>query len=105
MAVASEISFLIFILMSLSFLGLIQLLGGPKIIEPFDFIWLSGGILGVAGACTIATGIPCAGALAIFGIASFTKYLFFGDAFTMAIFIPIFVILIYIVSRLARGGG
>jgi len=105
MAVTTEISALIFILLVLSFLGIVGILGGPKIISTFDFIWLAGGFLGVAGACVVATGIPCAAALAVFGIASFTKYLLTSDVFTMAIFIPLFVVLIYIVSRLARGGG
>jgi len=101
----TEIAFLIFILMFLSFLGLIQYLGGPQVISPFDYFWLAGGIVGIAGTCVIATGIPCAASLIVFGLASFTKYLIFGDVYTMAMFVPLFVVLIYVVSRLARGGG
>jgi hypothetical protein len=105
MPLSTEVEVLLFVLMVLSFLGLIQYLGAPQIISPFDFFWLAGGMVTVTGACVISTGIPCAGALAIFGIASFTKYLLWGDVYTMAIFVPLFVVLIYIILRLGRGGG
>lgn len=101
---AFEVKALASILAFLSFLGLINLIGGPKIIDIFDFAWLSGGIIGVAGACVIATGLPCAGALAIFGFGSLLKYLLVpSNPFFLAIFLPIFVLLIYIVAKLGRG--
>lgn len=103
---AYEVTALIGILGFLSFLGLINILGGPKILDIFDFAWLGGGIIAVAGSCAIATGLPCAGALAVFGIGSLLKYLLVpSNPLFMAIFLPIFVILIYIIAKLGRGTG
>lgn len=100
-----EVKVLISILGFLAFLGLINLLGGPKILDVFDFAWLAGGIITVAGSCVVATGLPCAGALAIFGFGSILKYLLVpSNPLFMAIFLPIFVLLIYIVAKLGRGG-
>jgi hypothetical protein len=77
-----------------------------KIISPFDFVWFTGGILGVAASCSIWTGIPCAAALAIFGLVSFFNYLVINyEVVKFLIFMPVIATLIYIVARLGRGGG
>jgi hypothetical protein len=77
-----------------------------KIISPFDFVWFSGGIIGVASACVIASGIPCAGALAIWGITTVWQYVIVSIEWVkLLIFTPLVVTLIFIISRLARGGG
>jgi hypothetical protein len=77
-----------------------------KLISPFDFVWFTGGIIGVAGACVIATGLPCAGALAIWGITTVWNYLIVSIEWVkLLIFTPLVVTLIYIISKLGRGGG
>jgi hypothetical protein len=81
-----------------------------RILSNFDFIFLSGSIVGVSAACSIITGFGCVAALGIFAIANFILYFVIPNASTFAfikplIVIPITLIITYIVSRLARGGG
>jgi hypothetical protein len=77
-----------------------------KIISPFDFAWFTGGIISVAGACVIASGIPCAVALGVFGFISVWNYLIVSIEWVkLLIFTPLVVTLIYIISKLGRGGG
>jgi|YelNatPaOPRAMG01_1025707.scaffolds.fasta_scaffold19908_4 hypothetical protein len=77
-----------------------------KIISPFDFVWFTGGIIGVAASCSVWTGIPCAAALAVFGLVSFFNYLVVNyEVVKLLIFMPVIATLIYVVARLGRGGG
>ena len=92
----------------LAFLGLMMLIVPPeyRFMNIFDFAWLTGGILGVGGACAIATGIPCAAALAVFGIVGFFNYMVINvNWIKILIFTPIALIMIYLITRIARGGG
>lgn len=103
-----EVNWIFGLLVFLSFLGVMSLFvpEGMKVMNLFDFAWLGTGIIGVAGACAIATGIPCAAALAIFGVATLLEYIVVSNSIIkVLIFLPIIVTLIYIVSRLGRGGG
>jgi hypothetical protein len=97
-----------FILFFMSILGFFSLFLPPplRVMSPFDFVWFGGGMLGVAGACAVATGVPCAIALGIFGVVSLITYVVILVSWIkLLIFMPIVVIVIYIASRLARGGG
>ena len=81
-----------------------------QVLSSFDFIFLSGSIIGVGAACSIITGIGCAAALGIFTIANFILYFILPQVTTFAfikplIIIPITVIITYIIARLGRGGG
>jgi len=77
-----------------------------KIIEPFDFLWFGGGLLSVSGACVIATGLPCAAALAVFGVGTILQYLVIKvEYLKVLIFMPMIITLVYLMSRLGRGGG
>ena len=77
-----------------------------KFIEPFDFVWWVGGIIGVAGACVVWTGLPCAGAIAIWGIGTVYKYVVVNlEWLKLLVFTPLVVTMIYIIMKLARGGG
>jgi hypothetical protein len=110
MAATSETQLILTLMAFLAFLTFISNLPDTpkeyKIISPFDFTWFSVGILGVAGSCTIWSGIPCAAALAVFGIVSIFNYLVIAyDIVKLLIFMPVIVTLIYIVARLGRGGG
>ena len=92
----------------IAFLSFMSLISPPeyRVIDTFDFVWFAGGLIGVASACVIATGIPCAGALAIFGIVSIWQYLIVNfEWLKLLIFFPLVIVIIYIVSRLGRGGG
>lgn len=72
----------------------------------FDFAGLGLGIVGVAGACAIATGIPCGVAIAIYSVYNFVQYYILSDSvLKLVIFLPISIMLIYIIMRIARGGG
>jgi len=104
----SEVGALVSILFFLAILGFFATIAPAeyKILEPFDFFWLAGSFIGIAGTCAIATGLPCAGALAIVGVTTFLKYLVVGvEWFKSIVIIPIMVILIYLAVRIARGGG
>jgi hypothetical protein len=77
-----------------------------KIITPFDFAWFAAGVLGVAGSCVIFTGVPCAAALAVFGLLSIFNILVVANNIVkLLVFMPVIAALIYIVARLGRGGG
>jgi hypothetical protein len=110
MSVTTETQIILTLMAFLAFLTFISNLPDTpneyKIITPFDFAWFTGGVLGVAGACSIWTGLPCAAALAVFGIVSFFNYLVVAyDVVKLLIFMPVIATLIYIVARLGRGGG
>jgi hypothetical protein len=110
MSITTETQIVLTLMAFLAFLTFISNLPDTpneyKIISPFDFIWFTGGILGVAASCSIWTGIPCAAALAIFGLVSFFNYLVINyEVVKLLIFMPVIVTLIYIVARLGRGGG
>lgn len=74
-----------------------------QFLSSFDAIFFAGAFLTVAGACAIATGLACAGALAFF---SFTGFFFVQNTLVfLMVFTPIVVTIAYVISRLARAGG
>ena len=96
------------ILIFLAVLGFISTLTPPdfKIMNPFDFAWFTTGIIGVSSACVIFSGVPCAGALAVWGLLTVLQYLILtADWLKLLIFTPLSAIIIYIVAKLGRGGG
>lgn len=59
--------------------------------------------IGIAGACVISTGIPCAAAVvigSIFGLVTVTNTLF-----NTLIILPSMIVLAFVMARLARGNG
>jgi len=103
----TPIRFLLTLMVFLGFLGYISTLeGAPKIIEPFDFAWFVGGMIAVTSACVVWSGVPCAGAIAVYGLATMFQYIFvYQDWLKTLIFTPLIVTLIYLILRLGRGGG
>lgn len=104
----AEVGALVSILFFLAVLGFFSTIAPSefKVLEPFDFAWLGGSFIGIAGTCAIATGLPCAGALAVVGIVSLWKYFIVNvEWFKTIVITPILVILIYLAVRIARGGG
>jgi hypothetical protein len=102
-----ETKILMYILFFLAFVGFINTIM-PKeyqFLNAFDMVWFSGGIVGVAGSCAVATGLICAAALAIFGLTSMLAYIVFSLGWIKLLMMPVVVIIAYIVMRLARGGG
>jgi hypothetical protein len=92
----------------LSFLGFISALAPIQfqVLSPFDFAFLGGSFIGVAGTCAIVTGIPCAVALVVFGAVSvLSQFITPVTWIKTLIFIPISMIMLYLAVRLARGGG
>ena len=77
-----------------------------NIFGSFDFAFLGGSVIGVAGACAIVTGIPCAAALAVFGVLSFLNFVVFNQSILKGlIIIPLVLIITYLMARLAKSGG
>jgi len=77
-----------------------------KFFQPFDFAWWVGGIISVTGACVVWSGIPCAAAIAIWGLLTVFNYVVVTQEWLkLLIFTPIVVTMIYVVMKLARGGG
>lgn len=104
----TETKFILAFMVFLSFLGFMSLYLPEELqfIEPFDFIWFSGGIIGIGGACVITSGVPCAIALAIFGIGTVWQYIIVSQEWlTLLLFTPLVVTLIYLMTKLGRGGG
>jgi hypothetical protein len=103
-----ETKILMTIMFFMSVLGFmsIYLPVSMQVLSPFDFVWFGGGIVGVAGACAVATGLLCAPALVIFGVVSMFAYIVILVSWIkLLIFMPIVVVVVYLASRLARGGG
>ena len=104
-----ETRFILFVMLYLGFLAFLMNTDIPeelKVIKPFDFVWFAGGIVGVAGACTVVTGVPCPVALGLFTVGTFLNYVISQSSWIkFIIFLPIITTLIYIVARLGRGGG
>lgn len=94
---------IVLFLTSLSFFGVL-------LAPVFTFItieslgWFSGATIAVAGVCVVATGIPCAAAIAIYTAVTFlTTY--FSSVFswiTTLILTPISIILVLYIAKVAR---
>lgn len=106
--ISTELGFILFMSSFLAILGYFMSLlpSTMQFINTFDFLILGGGFIGVAGTCAIVTGIPCAGALIVFGLINVYQYIIVTNSLIkLIIFTPIIIGLVYVVSRLARGGG
>ena len=106
----TETGVIIFIVFFLAFLGLISAISEYKIVDTFDFLWFGGSLLGLATACSlnipIVGGIACGAAVTIFGAVTFLKYVLWGgELIKLMIFLPLIAVLLYVISRLIRGGG
>lgn len=101
-----------------AFMSLLVVMGMPtgyQFMGAFDFVWLGGGLVTVTAACVVITGVPCAAAEAIFGFATLLTYIGIpvitsgtvgAEAVIRAVIMtPLSLLLIYIISKLARGGG
>jgi hypothetical protein len=95
MGIMFFVAFLIFIT-----LGIQSSNPSFQIMNAFDFGLFVVEIIGVAGTCVLATGIPCAAAMGFFG---FTTFFIFSSTVFWIIFTPITVVLAFIIARLARG--
>jgi hypothetical protein len=100
---------IVLFLSSLGFLVGIFTLAIPS----FTFItiqslaWFTGGTIAVTAACVVATGLPCAAAIAIYAaITAVSTYFTASTSYTWIstlIFTPLSIILIIFISKLARG--
>lgn len=108
MADANETGILAGIIFFLAFVGFVSIYlpTSFKIISPFNFIFLTAQITAVATACVVTTGIPCAAVLIVAFIANllaiFTAY---QTIIQTLIITPISIIIVFILMRLAKGGG
>jgi hypothetical protein len=103
-----EYKALAFIVAFIAFLGFMSTIAPPEfvILKPFDFIWFAGSFIGLTTVCVVATGIPCAGGIVVFGMVSLYQYFIVSvDMIKLLVFTPLLVVLIYIAMRLAKGGG
>lgn len=103
-----ETGVLITVLFFLAIMGFFSTIAPPeyKVMDVFDFAWLAGSFISIAGTCAIETGLLCAGALAAVSVVSFWQYFVVTvEWFKTLIITPILVILIYLAVRIARGGG
>ena len=104
----AETQIILFITFLLAFAGLVNfyLPTEYQFVNSFDFFYLTSGIIGISGACVIVSGIPCAIAIGIFGLTGIFQYILVsGEWIKILIFTPLITTLIYVISRLGRGGG
>lgn len=104
----SELGFIIFISSFLSILTflMLSLPEAMRFINIFDFAIFGGNIILVAGTCVIATGLPCAVGLGVFAVINIIQYILVENfIIKLLIFTPLTIGIIYVMSRLARGGG
>jgi hypothetical protein len=71
-----------------------------QMMNVFDFGIFVAEIVAVSGTCVIATGLPCAGAMAFFG---FTTFFMFSNTLFWVIMTPLTVVVAFIIAKLARG--
>jgi hypothetical protein len=108
--ISTELGLIVFIV---AFFGIyIFLTSQPD--TPSDFKFLSStslyiftaGIPAIAGTCAVATGIPCAIGLGFYAVANLiSAYYSSSTLIALIVMTPMMVGVIYIVSKLARGGG
>jgi hypothetical protein len=96
------------IIVFLAFLGFMSTITPAEyiVVSPFNFLTLGAGFIGVAGACAVATGIPCAVALVVFGVINILGMFVTGISWLKTIlFVPFTMAILYLAVRIARGGG
>lgn len=77
-----------------------------RFVSLIDLGWLMVSFVGVAGSCAVATGLPCAGALAVFSFINLFQYIVVtNDIIKTLLFTPIVMAIMYLAIRIARGGG
>jgi hypothetical protein len=108
--ISTELGFLIFIMSFFGIYTFIVLLPNfpnqMKLITPLSSSVLLVGFPAVAGACTIFTGLACGVGMVVFvAIEGYLAYISPNSLFSLLIIIPSTVGLVYIISKLARGGG
>jgi type III secretory pathway component EscV len=74
-----------------------------NLLSGFDALLLGTSFIAIAGACVIATGLPCAAALIFFNALTF--FTVGNTLVSLLVFLPLTVTAAYVISRLARGGG
>lgn len=117
MSIPVEIGFIVFLAFFFSIMLFIQALPGYpdslKFINVLDVAWIGIGTASIGGLCMIPgslisaiTAVPCIAALGVFGGVTIYQYIIVQTEFIkILIMTPLMVGLIYIISRLARGGG
>lgn len=107
------------LMFAFALMTLLVILGMPsdyQLVNGFDFAWFGGGVVAITTGCVVLTGIPCAvleasyGALTILGYFGLGGFLTTGTVGTVAVIkalvmTPLSILLIYVISKLARGGG
>lgn len=119
--ISTELNFIVFLASLITIFGVINyyMPVAYQIFSNFDLLWLGGSFFTVAGACVVApalTGaIACPLVILIAGIGTIINY--FGlsilgitSTTTMTIIksiiiIPLVIGYLYVISKLARGGG
>lgn len=91
-----------------AFAGALALAGTPSIflvMNTFDLAYFASEISTITTACVVITGVPCAGVFAFWTVANLLTYVLSGEILTLIFFSPLFVVLIYILAKLARGNN
>lgn len=91
-----------------AFAGALVIVDAPNIflvLSDFDLGFFASEIVTIAGACVITTGIPCAIALIFWTVANITAYVVTNNLIQLLFMSPIAVVIIFILSKLARGNG
>jgi len=100
------VSSIVIFLTCLAFLNLL-LPVAYQFVSITSLTWLSGATVAVGGVCVVATGLPCAAAMAIYFGATFLIAYFTSTGYAQPIMTMIFsvisIILIIFMARLARG--
>jgi hypothetical protein len=108
--ISTELGLIVFIVAFFGLYTFISSLSGfpssIKFISPFSTAFFTVGIPAIAGACTVATGLPCAVAINVYAVANLLiAYYSTNTLISLIIITPAMIGVIYAVSKLARGGG
>lgn len=110
--VAGETGFVLFTFVIYALAAFFSIIAPPayQIFNTVGIAASAGGMILVTGACVITTGLPCAAALALYGVGTIflNNFLTAGSINAWIqdlIFLPLSGVFIYIVLKLARGTG
>lgn len=104
----TDIKYIFAFAVMFAFASALILAGGVEqfsILKGLDLAIFAGEITTITLACVVITGIPCAGVFGFWTMTNLLNYVLTGELIKLILFAPLFVVLIFVLSKLARGNN
>lgn len=105
---SNDLNYIFAFVIVMIFFSALILLGMPEefqLFTPVDLVVFTSEVGSIAGFCVVATGLPCAGAIAVWVLVDLLAYVITDQLIKLLISTPIMIMVIYILMKLARGTG